>query len=89
MNVQSVFLVPFSNGAAIYYLNKTPAPKVILKAMLTVKPTCMLSVPLVIEKIYKSKVQASFNNNAVIKYLYNHVTFARKKLNKIAGKKLT
>ncbi len=48
----------------------------------------MLSVPLVIEKIYKTKVQASFNKNALIKYLYNHVAFVRKKLNKIAGKKL-
>jgi len=82
------FLVPFSNGAAIYYINKTPAPKIILKAMLKVKPTHILSVPLVIEKIYKSKVQASFNKNVVIKYLYNHVPFVRKKLNIIAGKKL-
>ncbi|GLS91150.1 AMP-binding protein [Psychromonas marina] len=82
------FLVPFSNGASVYYINRTPAPKIILKAMATVKPTCILSVPLVIEKIYKSKVQASFNKNAVIKYLYNNVAFVRKKLNKIAGKKL-
>jgi long-chain acyl-CoA synthetase len=82
------FLVPFSSGAAIYYINKTPAPKIILKAMQQVKPTCVLSVPLVIEKIYKSKVQASFNKNSLIKYLYNNVPFVRKKLNKIAGKKL-
>ncbi|MCP4321930.1 MAG: long-chain fatty acid--CoA ligase [Psychromonas sp.] len=81
-------LVPFSNGASIYYINRTPAPKIILSAMLQVKPTCMLSVPLVIEKIYKSKVLASFNKNVVIKYLYNHVGFIRKKLNVIAGKKL-
>ncbi|MEI6895751.1 MAG: AMP-binding protein [Colwellia sp.] len=82
------FLVPFYNGASIYYLNRTPAPKVILKAMAEVKPTCMLSVPLVIEKIYKSKIQANFNKNAMIKYLYNNIGFVRKKLNKIAGKKL-
>lgn len=82
------FLVPFYNGASIYYINKAPAPKVILRAMAKVKPTCMLSVPLVIEKIYKSKVQANFNKNKFVKYLYNHVAFVRKKLNKIAGKKL-
>lgn len=82
------FLVPFYNGASIYYINKTPAPKVILKAMATVQPTCVLSVPLVIEKIHKSKVQANFNKNSVIKYLYNNVGFVRKQLNKIAGKKL-
>lgn len=82
------FLVPFFNGASIYYINKIPAPKIILNAMLQVKPTVMLSVPLVIEKIYKSKVQASFNKNVLIKYLYNNVPFIRKKLNIIAGKKL-
>jgi len=82
------FLVPFHNGASIHYLNRTPAPKIILKAMATVKPTCVLSVPLVIEKIHKSKVQANFNKNAFIKYLYNNVGFVRKKLNRIAGQKL-
>ena len=82
------FLVPFYSGSAIYYLKRTPAPKIILKAMAIVKPTFMLSVPLVIEKIYKSKVQANFNKNALIRYLYNNVGFVRKKLNKIAGKKL-
>ncbi|WP_413702103.1 AMP-binding protein [Psychromonas sp. KJ10-10] len=82
------FLVPVSSGSAVYYINKTPAPKIILNAMQHVKPTCMLSVPLVIEKIYKSKVQANFNKNSIIKYLYNNVAFVRKKLNKIAGKKL-
>jgi long-chain acyl-CoA synthetase len=82
------FLVPFYNGAAIYYLNRAPAPKVILKAMAKVKPTCILSVPIVIEKIHKSKIQANFNKNAIVKYLYNHVSFVRKQLNKIAGKKL-
>ena len=82
------FLVPFHNGASIHYLNRTPAPKIILKAMASVKPTCVLSVPLVIEKIHKSKVQANFNKNAFIKYLYNNVAFVRKKLNRIAGKKL-
>lgn len=82
------FLVPFAQGASIHYINKVPSPKVILAAMQKVQPTCMLSVPLVIEKIYKSKVQAGFNKNRVIKFLYENLTFVRKRLNKIAGKKL-
>lgn len=82
------FLVPFANGASIYYLNKIPSPKIILAAMAKVQPTCMLSVPLVIEKIYKSKVQANFNKNKVVKFLYENVPFIRKKLHKLAGKKL-
>lgn len=81
-------LVPFATGASIHYISKAPSPKIILTAMQKVQPTCMLSVPLVIEKIYKSKVQAEFNKNKVIKFLYEHSIFARKKLNKMAGKKL-
>jgi len=82
------FLLPFSNGASIYYLNKIPSPKIILNAMAKVKPTFMVSVPLVIEKIYKTKVQAKFNKNKLVKYLYENAPFVRKKLHKIAGKKL-
>jgi len=82
------FLYAFYSGAATYYITKTPAPKVILRAMEKVKPTVMLSVPLVIEKIYKSKVLPTFHKNKMIKYLYEHVPFVRKKLNVIAGKKM-
>jgi len=82
------FLIPFSNGASIYYLSKVPSPKVILAAMQQVKPTCMLSVPLVIEKIYKNKVLVEIHKSKITKYLYENVSFARKQLNIIAGKKL-
>jgi len=82
------FLVPFANGASVHYINKVPSPKIILAAMSQVKPTCMLSVPLVIEKIYKSKVLAQFHKNKAIKFLYEKIPFVRKKLHKIAGKKL-
>lgn len=81
-------LVPFATGASIHYISKAPSPKIILTAMQKVRPTCMLSVPLVIEKIYKSKVQAEFNKNKAVKFLYDHSIFARKKLNKMAGTKL-
>lgn len=82
------FLVPFATGASVHYISRVPSPKIILAAMEQVKPTCMLSVPLVIEKIYKSKVLTQFHKNKVVKYLYENVSFVRKKLNKIAGKKL-
>jgi len=82
------FLMAFSNGASVHYLSKVPSPKIILAAMQQVQPTCMLSVPLVIEKIYKSKVLVQFHKNKVIKYLYENIAFVRKKLNKVAGKKL-
>ncbi len=82
------FLLPFAKGASIHYLSKVPSPKIMLAAMQQVRPTCMLSVPLVIEKIYKSKVQAKFNKNRLVKFLYEKLPVVRKKLNKMAGKKL-
>lgn len=82
------FLLPFANGSAIHYINKVPSPKVILAAMQVVKPTCMLSVPLVIEKIYKNKVQNKFHQKRVIGFCYENFAIVRKQLNKLAGKKL-
>lgn len=49
-------LYPFSVGAKTCYLQKPPTPSVLIPAFKVVRPTCMLSVPLVIEKIYKSSV---------------------------------
>ncbi|TNF44464.1 MAG: long-chain fatty acid--CoA ligase [Epsilonproteobacteria bacterium] len=80
-------LVPLLNGASIYYIQKPPTPTILIKAMAEVKPSCMLTVPLVIEKIYRNKVLPNFQKNIVIKALYA-IPFVRKILNKIAGKKL-
>ena len=80
-------IVPLLHGSSVYYVAKTPTPSVLLKAFASVKPTMMLSVPLIIEKIYKNKVLAKFNSSLVTKNLYK-IPFVRKQLNKIAGKKL-
>ena len=80
-------ILPIVHGSSIYYINKTPTPSVLMKAFSTVKPTYMLSVPLIIEKIYKNKVLKKINESAVTRNLYK-IPFFRKKLNKIAGKKL-
>ncbi|MDX9907735.1 MAG: AMP-binding protein, partial [Bacteroidales bacterium] len=50
------FLFPFTLGCDITILTKTPSPQVIIKAFQEVKPALILSVPLVIEKIYKKQV---------------------------------
>ncbi len=50
-------ITPLYVGAAVYYLDRPPSAGVLLPAMATVKPTLILSVPLIIEKIYKSKIQ--------------------------------
>jgi long-chain acyl-CoA synthetase len=79
--------VPLLHGASIYYIDKTPTPSVLLKAFAIQKPTMMLSVPLVIEKIYKTRIEPQFKKSFLIRTLYK-VPFVRKKLHKIAGKKL-
>jgi len=80
-------IIPILNGASIHYIQKPPTPTILVKAMATVKPTFMLSVPLIIEKIYKNRIQPNFEKNFLIRTLYA-VPFIRKLLNKIAGKKL-
>jgi long-chain acyl-CoA synthetase len=50
------FLFPFTLGCHVTILTKTPSPQVIMQAFQEVKPSLILSVPLVIEKIYKKQV---------------------------------
>jgi long-chain acyl-CoA synthetase len=81
------FLVPVLHGSSIYYIQKPPTPSVLLKAFASVKPTYIMSVPLIIEKIYRSKVLSKFNSSFILSHLYK-IPFFRKILNKAAGKKL-
>jgi long-chain acyl-CoA synthetase len=50
------FLFPFTYGCHITILSKTPSPQIILQAFGEIKPRLILSVPLVIEKIYKKQL---------------------------------
>lgn len=50
------FLFPFASGCAITFLAQTPSPKVILDAFGAIRPRLILSVPLVIEKIYAKRI---------------------------------
>jgi len=81
------FILPVIGGACIYYLKKAPTPAVLLPALKQVRPTIMLTVPLIIEKIYRNKVLPAFNEKAVTKLLYR-IPFIRKRFNALAGKKL-
>ena len=50
------FLFPFTVGCDITFLTRTPSPKIIMQAFQEIRPDLILSVPLVIEKIYKSQL---------------------------------
>jgi len=56
------FLFPFCVGCTITFMGKLPSPQIILKAMGEIQPKLILSVPLVLEKVYKTKIKPVLNN---------------------------
>jgi long-chain acyl-CoA synthetase len=82
------FILPIMMGSSIYYVDKPPTASVLIPALEKVKPTLMLSVPLIIEKIYRNQVQAKFTDSKLLKILYGYVAPFRKFVHYLAGKKL-
>ena len=80
-------IFPMSKGSCIYYLGKVPTPSLLLPALQTIKPTIMLTVPLIIEKIFRNQIKPKFTSNLALRIAI-HIPFVRKKLNIVAGKKL-
>ncbi len=80
-------LFPFSQGSSVMYLSGAPTPSLLMPALKVVKPTLILSVPLIVEKIYKLKIRPLFTKNLFLRILYS-IRLIRRVLHKIAGKKL-
>lgn len=80
-------LLPVLNGASITYLRKPPTASVLLPALKRVRPTMMLTVPMIIEKIVRQKVFAKFDSGPFMSSLYRFVP-VRKALNYLAGKQI-
>ena len=80
-------LYPFANGSSVVYLDGMPTPNLLMPALLEVRPTLMMSVPLIVEKIYKNKIRPKFTGNFFMQMLYSFQP-VRRLLHKIAGKKL-
>ena len=81
------FVTPFLVGSKIYYLKGLPTAQTLLPAVAKIKPTMILSVPLIMEKVYKKKVLTEINSKAISKFLHRNPA-TRKLVHKIAGKKL-
>jgi long-chain acyl-CoA synthetase len=75
------FLFPFTYGCHITILTKTPSPQIILQAFGEIKPRLILSVPLVIEKIYKKQLLPVITKPAMKIMLaipgFNRILFAK------------
>lgn len=78
-------LYPMAVGASVYYISKPPVPSMLLKAMQTVRPTTMLSVPLIIEKVYHNSVLPTIRRSRLLSWLDRH---ANRLLCRIVGMKL-
>ena len=59
------FLFPLSIGCHVTFLSKIPSPKIIVKAFQDVRPQLILSVPLIIEKIYKKQIAPAISKPPV------------------------
>ena len=59
------FLFPFSVGCHITFLRRIPSPKIIVEAFQTIRPRLILSVPLIIEKIYRKQVKPALMKPAM------------------------
>lgn len=81
------FIIPMMTGACVYYLDKPPTARILIPAMQKIKPTMILTVPLIIEKIFKLQIYPQLTKNLLMRELYKLVP-TRKALHKLAGKKL-
>jgi long-chain acyl-CoA synthetase len=75
-------LHPFVKGCHTYFLNRTPSPAILLAAFAEVKPKLIVAVPLILEKIVKSKIFPALEKPAIKrmlkfcllrKYIYNKI----------------
>ncbi|MDR1646087.1 MAG: AMP-binding protein [Tannerellaceae bacterium] len=59
------FLVPTAFGAHVFFLGKAPAPKILLKAFEEVRPHLIITVPLILEKVYKKMILPQLNRRSM------------------------
>lgn len=62
-------LYPIFCGASVYYIQKPPTPTVLISALKEVRPTVMLSVPLIIEKVFRNSVVPTIRRSRVLRWM--------------------
>ncbi len=80
-------LLMMMNGAQIIFLGKPPAPSILLPALNKIKPQILLSVPLLMEKVYRSAVLPTINKNKNIQNLLKN-PITRPLVYRLIGSKL-
>ena len=80
-------ILPILKGASVSYLRKPPTASVLVPAMQSVKPDIMLTVPMIIEKVYNNKILPEIQKKTITRFLYKFKS-TQKLINRLAGKKL-
>ena len=65
-------LYPIYCGATVYYLSTPPVPSILMAAMQKIRPTALLTVPLIIEKIYRNSVLPAIRKSKTLSWLNEH-----------------
>ena len=60
------FLFEMSIGMHVQFLSRAPSPKIIMRAFAEIQPDIIIAVPLIIEKVYKSKLKPVIDKNKLI-----------------------
>ena len=66
-------LYPMYTGSTVYYLRKPPVASLLMKAMKIVRPTTMLTVPMIIEKVYKGSVLPTIQKSRTLTWMNKHM----------------
>ena len=77
-------LLPLGHGAQVVYMDRPPVASALMPAFKKVRPTIILSVPLIMEKIYNSQIKARFTKNKLMSTLYG-APLMRKLFHRISG----
>ena len=81
------FLLAMYHGASVTYLRKPPTASVLLPALKKIRPDIMLTVPLIIEKVYRNSILPTIKKKAFTSALHAFKP-TRKMVHRLAGKKL-
>ena len=81
------FMVPFLKGCRIAYADQPPSPAILQKLCLFEKPSVILTVPLVFEKIYKNKILPKIKESRLLSFLCK-IGFGRRLVYKMIGARL-
>ena len=66
-------LYPFSAGSSVCYIDRAPTPSLLMKVMKDVRPSAMLAVPLIIEKVYKGTILPMIKKSPLLTWMDKHM----------------